>query len=203
MSVSVGDILRVVATIAWNDGNIMQNVFNAVIVGSGGPFDDDDIVTDAVSWVVNMFTNLAGNMSDEANSSQVQVYKWDTVGTDWDEVGTGTWTQSFTQSVGQLPRGAAGLVTARTVDPDVLGKKYLGALCENSLLDGLITAARLVEMLAFGADWILEFVGSESTADWDPGIWSPTNEVLYDFVDNLAANGIPAYQRRRKRGVGV
>jgi len=203
MSISVGDILRVVATIAWNDGNIMQNVFNAEIVGSGGPFDDDDITDDAVAWVINMFTNSAGNLSDEANSSQVQVYKYDSVGDDWDEVGTGTWTQSFTQGLDQLPRGAAALITARTEDPDVLGKKYIGGYCENGLTDGLFTSVVLVELLAFAADWILEFTGGTSGADWDPGIWSPTNKLLYDFVDNVAASAIPAYQRRRKRGVGV
>jgi hypothetical protein len=203
MTVSVGDILRVVATIAWDDGNIMQNVFNAEIVGTGGPFADEDIVDDAVAWVVNMWVNIAGNVSDQANSSQVQVYKYDVVGDDWDEVGTGVWTQAFSQSLDQIPRGAAALLTARTTDPDVLGKKYIGGLCENSFDDGLVNVARLVELLALAADWITDFTGGTSGADWDPGVWSVAGKVLLGFVDQIVASAIPAYQRRRKRGVGV
>lgn len=203
MSVSVGDILRIVATVAWTDGNIMQNVFNALIVGSGGPFDDDDIVTDSVSWVVNMWDNMRTDLSDQLNSSQVQVYKYDAVGDDWDEVGTGAWIQTFTEIDDQLPRGAAALVLARTENPDSLGKKYIGGYCENALTNGLYTAGIITEMLAFAADWILEFTGAASGADFDPGVWSVVNKVLYDFVDNIQASTIPAYQRRRKRGVGV
>ena len=74
MSVTVGDILRVVAVMSWSDGNIMQNVFNMVVTGTGGPFDDDDIVGDALDWVETMYANLTSYVSDECAGSEVRVY---------------------------------------------------------------------------------------------------------------------------------
>ena len=58
MSISVGDVLKVVAIAAWLDGSITENVFATVVAGSGGPFDDADIVDDMVDWVDDMFANL-------------------------------------------------------------------------------------------------------------------------------------------------
>lgn len=203
MSISVGDILRVVATVAWTDGNLQQNVFNAVITGSGGPFTDGDIADDAEAWVANMFANLVSNMSDECDGSSVAVYKYDAIDDDWDEVATVGWTFNPTGTIEQLPRGVAALILGRTTDPDVYGKKYLGGLIEANLTDGLCSSAFLITMLAVAADWITPFVGGTSGASWTPGVWSVVKGSLLPFVTSYTANAIPAYQRRRKRGVGI
>lgn len=203
MTISTGDILKVVSTIAWLDGNIMQNVFNATVSGGGGPWDDADIVDDALAWINNMFSNIVGSMSDECDGAQIQVYVRDPIGDDWDEVGQNAWVFNPTSSADQIPRGAAGLLTCQTDDPDVQGKKYLGGIVEDGITDGLFTGPLLIAMLAMAADWVLEFAGTESAATWTPGIWSPTSGVIFDCKDSVTASGIPAYQRRRKRGVGA
>lgn len=203
MTVSVNDILKVVVTCVWTDGNIMQNVFNALIDGGGGPFDDDDIVADAVTWADDMYGNLTTDVSVLLDGSQVQVYKYDSVGDDWDEVGTGIFTWNPSAAPDQLPRGVAGLLQSRTSNPDVQGKKYVGGLTEAAVTDGLFTATEMTNLIAFATDWVTDFVGSDSVADWNPGVWSPTNLILYLMTDNFGANIIPAYQRRRKRGVGA
>ena len=203
MTVPVGTILKVVLSLVYPaDAGINQNVFNAVLVGAGGPFADSDIVEDARLWVSNMQLNLDSLQTEDIQGSQVQVYKWDTVNLDWDEVGATGYSYTPTQTSGYLPRGVAGLVLARTTNPDVLGKKYIPGLCEAQLADGLWIASMITGLLAFAADWVTGFTGGQSGASWDPGVWSPTNEVLYDMSEVIIANSVPAYQRRRKRGVG-
>lgn len=203
MTVAVNDILKVVASLIWSDGEINQNVFACQVTGGGGPFDDLDVVDDMLDWVENMYANMVTRGSDELDGSQIQVYKYDAVGDDFDEVGTNAWVFDPTSEAEQNPRGVAALITCQTTDPDVQGKKYLPGLTVDSLVDGLWSGVWLVQMLAFAADWVLPFVGAASSADFDPGIWSPTEKDIFLAVDSVSANGIPAYQRRRKNNVGV
>jgi hypothetical protein len=203
MSITDGTVLRVVASLLWTDGNVNQNVFNAVVTGGSPPYDDQDIVDDAEAWLDNMWDNIAPNLSDEIDGNSVIVYKYDSVHDDWDEVGSQSWTMDGQASAEQLPRGVAGLTRAWTTDPDVQGKKYISGLTENSVTDGLFDSGVITALLAFAADWILPFVGSASGATFTPGVWSVVQTVFKAAIDHIATSTIPAYQRRRKRNVGI
>lgn len=203
MSILTNTILRMVAGFLWTDGNINQNVFNVKITGGGGPFDDEDVIDDLVDWADNMYANMTAGMSDEIDGNSITVYKYDSVGQDWDEVGSDSWTFDPTSGGEQLPRGVAGLVRLWTTDPDVQGKKYIPGLTEASLTDGLFSPGLVVDFLALGADWYLPFVGATSGADFTPGVWSVVGELFVQGIDHIATSTIPAYQRRRKRNVGI
>lgn len=203
MTVEAGDILRVVASMLWTDGNINQNIFNCLLSGGGGPWADTDITDDMEDWLDNMYLNLTADYPDDLDGNEVLVYKYDAVGDDWDEVSSQSWTWNPTSGNDYLPRGVAPLVRLWTVDPDVQGKKYLPAAVESLSTDGLLTAPFLVDLLAFAADWYLPFVGAASGATITPGIWSVVGTVFKAAVDHVAASSIPAYQRRRKRNVGI
>jgi hypothetical protein len=203
MSIVIGDVLRVVAILTWLDGNIMQNVFNSVISGTGGPFDDADIVADALEWVGDMFAFEVGRISDECDGSEIRVYIRDNVDEDWDEVGSDAWTFDPTSATDMLPRGVAGLINAKTLDPDVNGKKYVGGLTEDSSLDGLWSSGEIISLGNYGAEWVSNFTGGTSGASWVPGVWSPTRNNFFPFSGTIIVPTIPAYQRRRKRGVGI
>lgn len=203
MAVPTNTVLRVVASMLWTDGNVNQNVFNCLITGGAGPYDDQDVTDDMEDWLDNMYLNLTTSISDELDGNEVLVYKWDTVGLDWDEVASQAWTWNPSQALEQLPRGVAGLVRLWTEDPDVQGKKYIPGICEGDNEDGLLGGALLIALLAFAADWYTPFVGAASGATFTPGIWSVLGSVFRLGVDHIAANAIPAYQRRRKRNVGI
>lgn len=203
MTVSTGDILRVVASMLWTDGNVNQNVFNCEITGGGGPWDDQDVVDDCEDWLDNMYANITARCSDQFDGNEVLVYKWDAVGEDWDEVSSQSWSWNPSNVDDELPRGSAPLLQLWTTDPDVQGKKYLPAFCENTLVDGLYSGAIITDLLAFAADWYTPFVGGGTSATFTPGVWSVVNEVFRAGVDHIAASTIPAYQRRRKRNVGI
>lgn len=203
MSLVSGDIIRIVASMLWTDGNVNQNIFNAVLTGGGSPWADQDIVDDAEAWLDNLYANMVTYCSDELDGNEVIVYKYDAVHDDWDEVGSQSWTWDPTQATEQLPRGVAGLVRLWTTDPDVQGKKYLPGITEGHLTDGLYVAGVITAMLAFGADWYTPFAGGTSGATWTPGVWSVAQTVFKAAVDHFATSTIPAYQRRRKRNVGI
>lgn len=203
MTVVDNTILRVVASFLWTDGNVNQNVFNCKVTGAGAPWDDQDILDDMEDWLDDMYANLTTGMSDEIDGNEVIVYKYDAVGDDWDEVGSNSWTFNPSQAADQLPRGVAGLIRLWTTDPDVQGKKYIPALSEIGLTDGLFTSSTLTALLALAADWYLPFVGTATGGTFTPGIWSVVAKVFKAGVDHIAASAIPAYQRRRKRNVGI
>lgn len=203
MTVVTGDILRIVASMLWTDGNVNQNVFNAVVTGGGGPWDDSDIAEDAEAWLDDMYANITGFCSAALDGNEVIVYKYDPGDDDWDEVFSQSWTWNPSASGDYLPRGTAPLVKMWTTDPDVQGKKYIPGIVESYLDAGLYPSTLLTVLLAFAADWYLPFSGVTSGATWTPGIWSVVGTVFKAAVDHFAANAIPSYQRRRKRNVGI
>lgn len=203
MTVSDPSILRVVASFLWTDGNVNQNVYNCAISGAGAPWDEADVVADCEDWLDNMYLNIAAGMSDAFDGNEIVVYKYDVVGDDWDEVGSEAWLFNPTATSPQLPRGVAALVRLWTADPDVQGKKYLPALTEGVLDDGLWMSALITDLLAFGADWYAPFVGTLTGATFTPGVWSVVQKTLFLGINHIATSTIPAYQRRRKRNVGI
>lgn len=203
MTVADGDILRIVASLLWTDGNVNQNVFNCKMSGAGAPWDNDDILDDAEDWLDDMYANLVTHMVHEINGNEVIIYKYDTVHDDWDEVGSQAWLFDPTGQGEELPRGVAALVRLWTYDADVQGKKYIGGLSETDLTEGLFASGLITNLLAFAADWYLPFVGAASGGTFTPGVWSVVGTVFRQALDHFATSTIPAYQRRRKRTVGI
>lgn len=203
MSITVGDILRVVAIAAWLDGNINQNVFNVAVGGTGGPFDDDDVVDDMLTYVEDMYVHLTNACSNELDGSEVRVYIYDSVDDDWDEIGSAAWVWNPTIALDELPRGVAALINCKTLDPDVNGKKYIGGLTEGSVANGLLETGFATAVANFGGEWIADFTGATSGADFVPGVWSPTNTNFHAMSGTIIIPTIAAYQRRRKRGLGI
>lgn len=203
MSLTVGDVLKVVAVLQWVDGDIMQNVFNIEIVGSGGPFDPGDVVDDMVTWMDDVYGASPARVSDDVDGSEVRVYVWDAGDQDWDEVGIDSFTFLGTDAADVLPRGVALLINAKSLDPDVNGKKYFGGATEVTQTDGLWTAAMIASYVGVATEWVQNFTGAVSGADFDPGIWSVKQKAFHGMSNTIIIPSIPAYQRRRKQGVGI
>lgn len=203
MSITVGDVLRVTASMLFTDGNVAQMVFNAVISGSGGPYTDADIVLDALAWMDAIGATITASLTNTLDGNEIIVYLYDAVDDDWDEVGADTWTWNPSSAGDAMPRGVATLVNARTTDPDVNGKKYVPGFTEGSSTDGTWSAGTVTLMADWADEWTDTFTGGTSGADWVPGIWSPKNTNFFAFSGSYVIPTEPAYQRRRKRGVGV
>lgn len=203
MSIVSGDILRIAVSLLFTDGNLAMNIFNAVVTGAGGPWDDADIVDDAVAWMDNIFSNMTTGTTNLLDGSHVTVYIYDAIEGDWDEVGSDPFTWNPTAATDSMPRGVAGLINAKTIDPDISGKKYLAGTVEDAADDGAWTAATLTAFASWAIDWVTAFTGGTSGADWLPGVWSPTDVKLSPLSGTFNIPTECAYQRRRKRGVGA
>lgn len=203
MSVIDTDVLRVVASMLWTDGEVNQNVWNCIVSGGGGPYADTDVADDMEDWLDNLYANMVGKTSDELDGNEVIVYKWDGVGGDWDEVQSQAWVWNPTDATDQLPRGVAGLIRLWTTDPDVQGKKYIPGPTEGDVADGLFFAGMITQLLAMAADWYTPFIGAATGATFTPGVWSVVQSAFLAGVDHVATSTIPAYQRRRKNNVGI
>ena len=204
MTLPAGTVLRVVSTLVWSDASVVQNVFNTILTGAGGPYAEADVLTDARTWVGTMFGNLTSLMTNQIGGSSVQVYQFDPGGQDWDEVGELPWGFAPTSPGEPLPRPNAAFLRAKTIDNDVIGKKFIGGLTENSNDgSGLVGAATLTALGLLGLDWVTPFTGLASGADFVPCTWSPTKGTAVSFVGSVLLQSIFAQVGSRKRGVGA
>lgn len=203
MAIATNAILRAVLSLALPDSVIAQNVFYAMFDNDGGSDDDDDVIDDLVDWIEDIFSSMLGAMSSQASLSDLKVYVYDSVGGDWDEVGTGIPAGVGTGVADMVPHGVAGLMHGYTTNPDVVGSKFLTGIQDTSVADSDITAGVLTNIVLAGADWLADFTGAATGSNFNPGVWSVTKTAFYEFQDKLVVNGQVAYQRRRKPGVGI
>lgn len=203
MTLTAGDIIRISVSLLFTDGNLAMNVFNALLSGGGGPWDGEDIVTDALTWIDEVYANLTTAATNTLDGSLLTVYVWDVAGQDWDEVSSDAFTWNPTGATDSLPRGVAALINVKTTDPDVNGKKYFAGMVEAAADHGAWNGATITTLAAVAVDWVTPFVGAVTGAGFAPGIWSPLNLAFYAMTGVYTIPTECAYQRRRKRGVGA
>lgn len=203
MAVSDGAILRIVASLLFPESVIAQNIFYTVFTDTGTSDDEDDVISDLVTWIESMYTQLNSWMNDEIAGSQIQVYYYDSVDDDWDEVGSEPITVAPTSNNDMLPHGCAGIMHAKTSNPDVQATKYFGGLTEGSCTGSSLGALLTAKMVDLGDAWVAPFVGGITGADFGPGVWSTAKTNFFLFNGVFVINGDIGYQRRRKPGVGI
>lgn len=203
MAITTGDVLRLVVSQIWDTGDIMQNVYALQITGGGGPWDDDDVLDDLEDYADAMYANLTIHVVDEVNGNEIFGYRWDSGDQDFDLFGTEPWAWDPSSTDSQLPRGVASFLKAPTTNPDVQGRKYLGGHAEDVLAQGVWTAGLIAALALFGGDWVTPLIGTLTGATLTPGVWSVKLSQFFPFTAEVGVVTIPAYQRRRKRGVGI
>lgn len=203
MTVATGTALRVVQTLVWDDGNVIQNVFNCELTGGAGPYDDQDVADDMADWMDVIYTYLDSDMVDQLTMGVTVTYKWDSGDQDWDEVGVSLPIVSIDGTGDALPHGVALMMQGNTINPDVKGRKYFGGLSEALQTDGSWVSGLITVMGNVGTAWLTDFVGAASGADFGPGVWSVKNLDFYAFATSFVVNSICNYQRRRRPGVGI
>lgn len=203
MAVADGAILRIVASLLFPESVIAQNVFYAVFADTGASNDDQDVVDDLAEWLEDAYTLIAGFIDTSVSLTDIKVYNYDSIDDDWDEVGAASIGLAFTGTTDMLPHGVAYLLHAKTTDPDVQAAKFIGGFTEGGQADGIWLSSINTVMATWAADWVTAFVGTATGGDFSPGVWSVAQQVFKVFNGVINLNSIPAYQRRRKPGVGI
>jgi hypothetical protein len=95
-------------------------------------------------------------------------------------------------------------MTAYTYQSKTQGKKYLPGLSELAQTAGLWVAGVLTAMGTSALAWIGGFDSiADPTSHWYPGVWSAKSLSFQSFAPTVIVRDVPAYQRRRKAGVGT
>lgn len=189
----------------WQVGSIglAVNVFQAMCTQvAPHNLSDLDVVTDMGSWMTDILAPMAPHIVVNCEVLDCNVYK--KVGPLWNLVGPAP-VIFAPESIGDpLPSGVAALITAYTSTSKVVGKKYLPGLSEVGQTAGLWVVGVLAAMMQSAIVWISAFQSpTDPTSYWVPGLWSLKLGGYTPFATGLSTRDVPAYQRRRKQGVGA
>jgi len=131
------------------------------------------------------------------------VYK--KVGSLWNWIGGNILVDLDGESIGDpLPSGVAILGELLTDTSRVVGKKYVGGLSELAQTAGQWISTVSAAMLSSISEWMAQFQDLvDTTTYYVPGVYSTKALAFKPFTGAGVVRAIPAYQRRRKEGVGA
>lgn len=202
MAVADQTILRVVPSLILPDNVVAQNVFYCRFNDDGSSTDEEDVSDDAVDWVDDIYGEMSSAISTDLTPDICKVYFYDSVGEDWDELGSSLLSFTPSASGDPLPHGTAALVHALSTDPDVRASKYFAGFTEAHHDSLRWTAGTLTQLANAGLEWGADHIGGATGATFNPGVWSIRLGAFLLLNQDLIVNAIAAYQRRRKPGVG-
>lgn len=192
------DVIRATAKLVNATSGAIQNVYWFKMT-SDLSLEPDDVAEDLGEALELIYDGLITDMSEDTTFDSINYYNitqdFPLGDYDWPTLTDGT------QTTEELPHGCAALLFARTGQPRVLGRKFLGPFLEASQSDGAwVTAFRTTLASALNSWITVLFEGTHAT--WQRGVWSATKEAFYTFVDGVV-RFVVAYQRRRKANVGA
>jgi len=200
MAIIDNSILRAAARFALHNASDIVNVYHFVM-DSVGDVSEANVLADILAYVQGVMSNMTTQYSSSLTLEDVEVWVRNTTLDRWDYVGAidGTWAGTGTADQ-SLPVGTCALATADTTDSHAKGRKYFPPPLETQSAGGLFASAFVAQLAAALSDWVSVFIGTY--AEWASGIWSEKDNNFKLFTGTGTTNNVPAYQRRRKPGVG-
>lgn len=203
MAIEDGDILRVNAEMTYA-GSTVMNVFHLQVDNA---LTNSDALDEIRDWLFLVYDHVDGIMASVLTFSRivvVNVSKDEDVGiTDWLTLTVGT------GSGDGLPPGVALLATFNTVSLGVRGRKYLPGVTEAHVTSSQVWSSTAVSAMdAFADEASSPFTGLFTSTLYTPRIVGyqavpgGTNIIVTTIISYSVSN-VPAYQRRRKQGVGI
>jgi len=207
-NVTPGDVLKLVVKFSHPYYSQIQNVFHMAAVGT------DTVDDQQVAATVQDFLGAFYQAVDLYMSSAVSLISWGIdrivwVGDHWETIeaildGIDTITGFTPAASGEvLPPAVAGLVLLR---PDSLkhsGRKFIAPFTEAyNDADAEAVAPLTSAMANAGAAFFDLYPVDGEDLTLNPVIVSPTQNI-YRYVDSVVAKAAWAYQRRRKRYLGI
>lgn len=189
------DVIQVIAEMAI----LGQRVLNVYELLSPSAVSDVDLVDDISQYLEESVYEVINPAIPDNLTYESIYFKNLTTNTD---IGQFDWPLlTVGGSAGEvLPLGVAALITFPTAQPKVRGRKFFPPFAETNLVDALWNTAT-VDLLSTVAGAIAGgFLGPISGDPWAFGVLNSAG-TFRPFIEGLTTN-IPAYQRRRKQGVG-
>lgn len=195
LPVSANDIIQVVANLSLF-GQAIQNVFH-LFSHDGGT--QSQVVDDVSDFMDDFYLIINAHMSDAVDYDSVRV-KNVTQGLDYGEVAWPTLVNGAYAN-DPLPNGVAALLTLPTNVAKCRGRKFLAGFGEGTTTDGLWVGSTLTDLGLAGDELLSDPVGVATGGDYTYGVVHKSGAFVP--YTSAIASSIPAYQRRRKQGVGM
>jgi hypothetical protein len=193
--------LKLVQEINMLDAVVAVNVFYVKCdFVEGQPV--DDVLDACETWIVGLYTAIIAQIRDTVTMGDLTVYEYDTILDQWDNIGSRAPTVVFTNATEMLPHGVAALVRAYTEEARTVGRKYLPAFCEDRQEDGAWIGATITALTAFGVAWSTSEIVHTSN-ELLPAVFSTKWKTVRLLSGTEVVLTDPAYQRRRRPGVGM
>jgi len=206
MSVDDGDYLSCDASFTLGDGTIAQNRFRFLADFSVGSEDDQDVLDGLESRMETMYATINSKVSNEVtpNLFTVSELEWSIADTQWlktRELGTFTPTITFINAGDALPNQCAPFVTAKTLRPRTVGRKFVLPFCEDQQNEGVLSAGAVTQLTSWASYYIAAITISAGN-NLRPGVVREGVQGWNTFTA-VVVSDIIGTQRRRMPGRGI
>lgn len=195
------EILRVALHYAQPNAGDIMNVFHFQLDGVVG--DDEEVLYDVAIWIDEEWGDtwkVLACSACELTSWECDIMNED--GTVNRNLGAGLLNTVGTVGGEVQAAASSGYLLVYTPIPKARGSKYVPGVPEASVANGKIDATGLSRLAALLLIYMLEWTGPLGLT-LTPGVLSKTLGVFVQFSASGLVDDLPAYQRRRKAGVGI
>lgn len=201
MTIETGDIVKVVLDYLYPGAGTALNIFYYKLFDA--PQTDQDVIDALVDWATNQWGDHWQDMAPtNATLNNIALYVVSELGEVLRDLGTTNLNISGTQTGEVSPAAVSAFLQAYTTVPQVRGSKYVPGIAEGRVVNGSFDASALA-VLAFLLIDYLDNVLVTAGNNLVPGVLSKKILDFKAFTDSGLIQTLPAYQRRRKDGVGT
>lgn len=189
------DVIRVIADMTL----LGQSILNVYHMVSASSVPDDEVIQDAQVGLDDLYQLVNAEIDNQLSYNSIRVFNV----TDNQDLGIHDWPTLVAGAADAqcLPLGVAALLTLPTSVPKVRGRKFFCGFSEGAQADGVWGSGVVDSLNDIGAFMLTPMLGDASGEFWRFGV--PTSIGGFQLFASSLVGNIPAYQRRRKQGVGA
>ena len=201
MTVKNGDILKVVLDYVVPGAGTALNIF--FYEYEGADWIESDMMDDFADWWASNFgSHWQANACVTANMNTLHFYRVSAVGETLKDIGTRIIDLDGSLSGENVSAAVSMWMQGNTAIPQVRGSKYVPGMAETAVSNGTLTGGALTNLLLLLGSYV-EVLELQTGRFLSPGVLSKREEDFVAFAGGGQVTAIPAYQRRRKPGVGI
>lgn len=197
------DLLRVSIRASTVDGGTAVNVWDCQYIQPGAAPSLSNFILGVDTAFRTLYANIMPSLQPGFQFTRIDVYNL----TRNLPVSSGTpnptWAGPRYAQGEALPSGVSALATWATGYRRSIAKKFLAGFVEQVLTGGVFTANSTAQLAAFGATALGQLVSSTTPAfNLQLGVAVSGPPWVFRPYISSRSTSVPAYQRRRKPGVG-
>jgi len=201
MTVSNGDIVKVILEYVYPGASTALNIFHYVY--SGASSTDEDTLDALETWFTADWADTWADLAPStASVDNLKAQIVSAAGVVLRDLGTAVIGVPGILGSEVNPGAVSGYLMANTASPQIRGSKYVPGISEGAIVAGLFSAPAVLDLGLLLVDYLanITIITGERLL---PGCLSTKTGGFVTFTDSGLINSTPAYQRRRKPGVGI